>query len=129
MLKCSQCGARMRRVHRTFTERFRYAAIYYCKSCETEECTPRIFQYHFGPYTRCPKCGTYRVSKLKEPDKIDAMHTGVLNLMERLSGGRLFHCRYCRLQFFDRRPRLSETESGAPDSDSETPRQEAGLDA
>jgi hypothetical protein len=43
--------------------------------------------------------------RLKEPDKIDRKHGGFLNLMERLAGkGRMFHCRWCRLQFFDRRP-------------------------
>ena len=109
MLKCSQCGTRLRRVHRSLAERFRYAAIYYCKSCDTEEYVPRIFQYRFGPYARCPRCGTYRLSKLKEPDKIDSMHSGLINLMERMTGGRLFHCRYCRLQFYDRRARASDS--------------------
>lgn len=114
MLKCSQCGGRLRRVHRSFLERFRYAAIYYCKSCDTEEYVPRIFQYRFGPYARCPRCGTYRLSRLKEPDKIDAMHTGFVNFMERMTGGRLFHCRYCRVQFYDRRPRASESPEEQP---------------
>ena len=40
----------------------------------------------------------------KQPDKIDRKHGGFLNLVERIAGkGRLFHCRWCRLQFFDRR--------------------------
>jgi hypothetical protein len=89
-------------------ERFRYAAIFYCKDCDIEEYVPRLFQYHFGPYCRCPQCGTYRLSKLKEPDKIDKMYYGFLNLLERMGGGSLLHCRYCRIQFFDRRPRASE---------------------
>jgi hypothetical protein len=42
--------------------------------------------------------------RLKQPDKIDRKHGGFLNLLERIAGGgRLFHCRWCRLQFFDRR--------------------------
>jgi hypothetical protein len=33
----------------------------------------------------------------------------VLNLLERIAGrGKLFHCRWCRLQFYDRRPLSSE---------------------
>jgi len=107
-MKCGQCGGQLRRVHRTFFERFRYAAIYYCKSCDSEEYVPRIFQYRLGPYARCPHCGTYRLSKLKAPDKVDAMQTGFLNFMERMTGGRLFHCRYCRVQFYDRRSRASD---------------------
>jgi uncharacterized protein with PIN domain len=108
MLKCSHCGGRLRRVHRTVLERFRYAAVYYCKGCDNEECLPRIFQYHFGVYARCPQCGTHRLSKLRERDKIDKMNTGLLNLAERIWGGNLYHCRYCRLQFYDRRIRLSD---------------------
>jgi len=128
MTKCSQCGGRLRRVHRTFFERFRYAAIYYCKSCETEECVPRLFQYRFGPYCRCPRCGTYRLTKLKERDRIDKMQTGFLNLMERMSGGKLMHCRYCRIQFYDRRPRVSEgvEENGEQTAASAQPQQARG---
>ena len=108
MLKCSQCGGRLRRVHRTRFERYRYSSIYYCKHCDSEEYVPRVFQYRLGPFARCPRCGTYRLSRLKEPDRIDKMHTGLMNMMERMSGGSLFHCRYCRVQFYDRRTRASE---------------------
>ena len=79
-------------------------AIYECRTCKREELVPRRFRYHLGPSCRCPLCGTYRVSRLKQPDKIDRKHGGFLNLLERFAGkGRLFHCRWCRLQFFDRR--------------------------
>jgi hypothetical protein len=55
------------------------------------------------------------VVKLKHPDRIDRMHTGFLNLVERLAGkGKLFHCRWCRLQFYDRRP-LAEAGKSAAD--------------
>jgi hypothetical protein len=52
---------------------------------------------------RCPRCGTHRLTKLKERDRIDKMETGFLNLLERLMNGQLYHCRFCRIQFFDRR--------------------------
>ena len=91
-------------MHRTFWERFRYLAIYECRHCEREVLVPRQHTYHFGSACRCPKCGTFRVVKLKEPDKIDPMYGGPLNWLERLAGGNLYHCCYCRVQFFDRRP-------------------------
>jgi hypothetical protein len=60
-------------------------------------------------------CGTYRVVRLKQPDKIDRKHHGFLNLVERVAGkGRLFHCRWCRLQFFDRRDVSSELNDAKP---------------
>jgi hypothetical protein len=59
-------------------------------------------------------CGTYRVSKLRSPDRIDKFHSGFLNLVERIAGkGRLFHCRWCRLQFYDRRPLVGELAKAA----------------
>jgi DNA-directed RNA polymerase subunit RPC12/RpoP len=108
MLKCEQCGGRMRRVHRTFFERFSYMAIYECRDCDAEKLYPRRYTYHFGPYCRCPHCGTLRVTRLKTPDKIDPRQTGFLNYLERLAGGKLHHCRYCRVQFYDRRMLASE---------------------
>jgi DNA-directed RNA polymerase subunit RPC12/RpoP len=109
MNKCGQCGGKLQRVHRTFLERFGYLAIYECKNCGSEEFVPRSYKFHFGPNARCPRCGTFRIVKLKEPDKIDPMYIGFLNLIERVAGGgRLYHCRYCRCQFYDRRPTAAE---------------------
>jgi hypothetical protein len=43
------------------------------------------------------------------------MHGGFLNLLERLiSKGRLFHCRWCRLQFYDRRGLATQVEARPP---------------
>ena len=121
MRQCGQCGGKLRRVHRTFWERFNYLAIYECRHCEREVLIPRQYTYHFGNTCRCPRCGTFRVVKLKVPDKIDPMESGLMNLMERLWGGNLYHCCFCRVQFFDRRPLdpnssrvASRPEEGAP---------------
>ncbi len=116
-MRCGKCSARMRRVHRTFLERFRYMAIYQCRNCDREEFVPRRYTYHFGANCRCPICGTFRVTKLKERDRIDRMHSGFLNLMERLSGGQLYHCRFCRLQFFDRREKMEPKAAEAAATD------------
>lgn len=83
-------------------------AIYECRTCDTEEFSPRRWAMHLGPAARCPYCGTHRLTRLKERDKIDRLERGVLNLLERLAGGKLHHCRFCRVQFFDRRPLLGE---------------------
>ena len=93
----------MRRVHRTLLERLSYIAIYSCKECHAEDNLPRAHQLHRGKSARCPRCGTFRITRLKEPDHIDPMRTGVLNMLERMAGGKLYHCRFCRIQFWDRR--------------------------
>ena len=104
MRKCGYCGgSRLKRVHRTFLERFSYLAIYECRDCENEEFIPRRYTFHLGDTVRCPRCGTFRVTKLKGVDKIDKMVTGPLNALEKLAGGKLYHCCFCRVQFYDRR--------------------------
>ena len=88
-------------------------AIYRCKDCREEQVVLRRWRYHFGREARCPRCGTSRLTKLKVPDRIDPKHTGFLNFMERLMDGKLYHCRYCRLQFYDRRGAASAEEPAA----------------
>jgi hypothetical protein len=90
-------------VHRSAAEKLVYLAIYQCRKCHDLSTMPRRYRYHFGERCRCPKCGSFRVSRLKGPDTIESFHTGFLNLAERLVGGGLFHCKFCRLQFYDRR--------------------------
>jgi DNA-directed RNA polymerase subunit RPC12/RpoP len=110
----------MKRVHRTFFERFRYLAIYECRDCENEEFIPRRYTYHTGENARCPKCGSFRITKLRAPDKIDKMYRGPLNAIERIAGGTLHHCCFCRIQFFDRRklaPRTTLQPVMAPDGE------------
>ena len=121
----------MRRVHRTFFERFSYMAIYECRDCDAEKLYPRRYTYHFGPHCRCPHCGTFRVTRLKSPDKIDRRHTGFLNFLEKQLGGRLHHCRYCRIQFYDRRALASEDTTGtAPEQpEHKSPADRADSDA
>ena len=109
-------------------ERFSYMAIYACKECENEEFVPRCYKYHFGPHARCPRCGTFRIVRLKERDRIDPMYVGLLNLIERLAGGKLFHCRYCRCQFYDRRRLAAESSQRPAEQEITTPPDTANSD-
>jgi hypothetical protein len=84
-------------------ERFSYLAIFECEECENEELVPRQYTFHLGENARCPRCGTLRVTRLRARDKIDPMISGMLNRLKRLAGGTLYHCCFCRVQFYDRR--------------------------
>jgi len=95
-------------------EHFVYMAIFECSRCDTEEVVPRRFTYHFGPSARCPQCGSYRPTKLLERDKIDKMQFGLMNLAERLAGGRIYHCCFCRVQFYDRRSVVDRSRTEMP---------------
>jgi hypothetical protein len=89
-------------------------AIYRCPDCGKMERVHRPYQNHFGNRCRCPKCGTFRITKLKERDRIDRMRSGFLNWLERIGGGKLYHCCFCRIQFYDRRQVAAPDTSGAP---------------
>ena len=90
-------------------------AIYECRKCEKEQYAPRRFRYHLGPSCRCPICGTYRVVRLKAPDKIDRKHGGFLNLVERLAGqGPDVSLPLVPAAIFDRRP-LADRRPHRPD--------------
>jgi len=84
-------------------QRLGYIALFACPDCHHVESVPR-FSYRLGDECRCPRCGTSRLSKLKERDHIDRMEFGLWNLAARVCGGKLYHCCFCRLQFYDRRP-------------------------
>ena len=104
MNSCAKCGKPLRRVHRSVLQQLRYAAVFECSGCGLKEYAPRRYRFHFGPYPRCPRCGTSRVSKRKNRDRIDPMYLGPLTLLESLlGGGKLYHCHFCRIQFYDRR--------------------------
>jgi len=75
--------------------------MYECGQCHTRKPEPRWYALFLGDYPRCPRCGTYRLTRLVERDKIDQMLKGPLNYLQFLCGADLYHCRYCRVQFYD----------------------------
>jgi hypothetical protein len=52
---------------------------------------------------------------LKRRDGIDKMQNGLANLLHKLVGGKLYHCWFCRLQFYDVRKRFNS--NGGSDGD------------
>lgn len=61
-----------------------------------------------GQLTRhchCPRCGNPNPSVRLKRDKIDKMARSPIRFLHRLLGGTLYHCAYCRLQFYDVRKR------------------------
>jgi len=75
--------------------------MYECRQCHTRKPEPRWYALYLGDYPRCPRCGTYRLTRLSSRDKIDKMLKGPINFMQYLWGADLYHCRYCRVQFYD----------------------------
>ena len=103
MLQCSDCQGKLRRVHRTVAEKILYAAMFECRQCNARTPEPRWYALYKGDYPRCPRCATFRLTRLATRDKIDPMQKGFVNFALKLVGSELYHCRYCRLQFYDTR--------------------------
>jgi hypothetical protein len=55
------------------------------------------------------------VSRRLAPDKIDPVIRSISSVVQGLLGGRLYHCNYCRIQFYDLRHSMK---SGPTKSDS-----------
>jgi hypothetical protein len=104
MPNCKTCGERLQRVHRTLAERFFYMGVFECPKCKDIKRMARRYTYYLGDQVRCPLCGTFRLRALAERDHIDRMLRTVISGLHKMFGGRLYHCRYCRVQFYDRRP-------------------------
>jgi hypothetical protein len=75
--------------------------MYECLQCHKRKPEPRWYALYLGDFPRCPRCGTYRLTRMAERDKIDPMKKGLVNYLQYAWGADLYHCRYCRVQFYD----------------------------
>ena len=115
MRRCLSCGGRVRRVHRTVAERFRYHAKYRCKECGEVHTEDQWYSFLIGGESRCPRCGTHRLRGLTSVDKIDRMYRNPFSYLQKFFGGSLHYCPFCRLQFYDLRRRRASAAPAAED--------------
>jgi len=122
MLKLRSAAGRVRRVHGLSSERFTYMAIYACAIATRKgmlRAATRTTSVHTAaariaePFPRHP---------LKETRPHRSLQTRFLNFLEGTAGGRLHHCRYCRIQFYDRRCWHPRTKRRSCRRDSRQPR-------
>ncbi|MFB3828906.1 MAG: hypothetical protein ACE15B_19220 [Bryobacteraceae bacterium] len=88
-------------MHRSFREKLLYMGVFRCRDCGARAVAPRRYLFYFESRNRCPLCGTEKLRKLNEPDNIDRMHRNLFTLLRPIFRARLFHCRFCRIQFYD----------------------------
>ncbi len=103
---CQKCGGALRRSRRTLVERLLYSEAFRCEKCQQRVRTTS-FSLRYVRYVKCPCCHSVDLTILKRRDGIDRMQKGFLNLVQRLGGGKLYHCWFCRLQFYDTRQRFN----------------------
>ena len=99
----------MRRVHRTLQQRFVYMALFECPKCHAAKQVGRPFTHYMGRLPRCPRCGTFRVRKIAKRDPVDPFYRNLVYYLHRWMAARIYHCMFCRRQFYDWR---AESSSG-----------------
>jgi hypothetical protein len=114
MRKCVSCGEALVRVRRTFREKFVYHSVQKCKKCGKRETRDQWFLFLFGRTSRCPRCGSFRVEKLRGVDHIDPMYRNPLSYLQKWFGGNLHWCPFCRLQFYDVRKKAPTIRRAPP---------------
>jgi hypothetical protein len=113
MANCAFCNGPLKRLHRTPWEKMFYQAMYKCSNCGQADPLPRKFTFLFWLHARCPSCGTGRLTRLAGRDPVDRLFRNPFSLIQAAFGGKLFHCNYCRLQFYDVRPLLQRAREKA----------------
>jgi hypothetical protein len=106
MRSCTSCGGELVRVRRALREKFVYLAVMKCRKCGRRETMDQWFLFLFGRTSRCPRCGGYRVDKLRGVDHIDPMYKNPISYMQKWFGANVHWCGACRLQFYDLRERV-----------------------
>jgi hypothetical protein len=114
MRNCASCGGDLVRVPRTFLQKFAYFAVFTCRKCEARQTLDQWFLFMFGRTSRCPRCGGFKVKKLREVDDIDPMYKNPISYLQKWFGGSIHWCPACRLQFYDVRTRMPSPKTSVP---------------
>lgn len=119
MPRCLKCGEGLSRAHRNFLEKAVYSLVFKCQACGARVGERRLFLNYFLKHTHCPRCGTDELDKRKTIDKIDKLSKAPMSLLQAALGGSLYHCVFCRVQFYDvrsRAPKVPSRSSGNAES-------------
>ncbi len=91
------------RTRRKLWERAVYTVLVRCRTCDRRTGQKRLFYNYFSRDTRCPCCGGAVLERRVKADRVDRQLRNPFRLAQRLLGGTLFHCEFCRVQFYDLR--------------------------
>jgi ribosomal protein L40E len=116
MSVCAKCGGDLTRRHRRWYQRFVYRQVLQCRKCGAREPMPREFTLKPTAHVQCPRCHTYKVSRRIAPDKIDPVIKSMSSMLQSVLGGRLYHCNFCRIQFYDLRHSMKPQAKNGPDA-------------
>ena len=105
MPACELCGHETTRTRRTLLQKVFNGAVFQCPKCGDRLFFKRRIFQRFSIYCQCLRCGTRHLSKLRSIDRVDRLNKNPLRLLLGLLQAPLYHCTFCRLQFWDVRKR------------------------
>lgn len=105
----------MARSHRHGLEKTIFSQAYRCKECGNRACLTYLRTGIFDKYVSCPRCGNPAPDRRSRRDKVDAMLHTPLRMLHKLFGGKIYHCVFCRLQFYDVREVRSKRSTAHPE--------------
>ncbi len=94
----------MVRSHRRAIEKLIFSQTFRCKDCNWRKRDSYLRTGLLEEYASCPRCGNLAPDRRSKPDKVDSMLHTPLRFLYKIVGGKLYHCVFCRLQFYDTRP-------------------------
>jgi len=107
-MQCDKCGGPVRRSHRRGIEKIVYSSIFKCPECKSRIKVSLLGPGLFGKHAQCPRCGDLEPIRRSNLDTVDSMSYLPFGLFHRLFCGKLYHCLFCRMQFYDSRPLFTE---------------------
>jgi hypothetical protein len=120
-MQCPKCRGVLIRSHRRGPEKLIFSQAYRCKDCNRRTCCSYLSTGVFDKYASCPRCGNPVPDRRSRKDKVDSMLHTPLRMLHWMFGGKLYHCIFCRLQFYDAR----SVKTANPDAGS-APQEAAG---
>ena len=104
MRSARNAAASCRRVHRTFFERFSYMAIYECQRVQERGVCAAPLSATTSARTAAARMRHVprHAAQAARQDRPHARRLAEL-AGAHVAAGRLYHCRFCRIQFYDRR--------------------------
>jgi DNA-directed RNA polymerase subunit RPC12/RpoP len=112
-MQCTKCSGALVRTHRRGPEKLIFAQAYRCKECNHRTRSSYLSTGLFDKYASCPRCGNPVPDRRSRKDKVDSMLHTPLRMLHWMFGGKLYHCVFCRLQFYDARAVKSAKQDSA----------------
>ena len=84
--------------------------MYGCPCGRTRLLEPRPV---FSLVARCPKCSGTQLRIRRQRDGVDRILKNPFRLLQMILGGNLYHCEFCRIQFYDVRPPRADSKPAA----------------